>query len=57
MVPAAQRATAQDRLEKVVQAAVESELQELGAEQKRMQEEVDAGLEYARVRASCSQFG
>ncbi len=57
VVPAAQRATAQDRLEKVVQAAVESELQELGAEQKRMQEEVDAGLEYARVRASCSQFG
>jgi len=56
-VPAVQREAAQDRLEKVVQAAVESELQELAAEQKLMQEQVDAGLEYARVRASCSQFG
>jgi hypothetical protein len=56
-MPAAQRATAQDRLEKVVQTAVENELQELTAEQKSMQQEVDAGLEYARVRASCSQFG
>jgi hypothetical protein len=56
-VPTAQSATAQDRLEKVVQAAVESEFQELTAEQKSMQQEVDAGLEYARVRASCSQFG
>jgi hypothetical protein len=55
-VPVAQRETAQDRLEKVVQAAMERELEDLVADQKRMQQEVDAGLEYARVQGSCSQF-
>jgi hypothetical protein len=55
-VPVARRETAQDRLEKVVQAAIEREIEDLVAEQKRMQQEVDAGLEYARVQGSCSQF-
>jgi hypothetical protein len=54
--PANQRGAAQARLQKAVQAAFDKTWAAFQAERSEAQRQVDAGLEYARVTASCPDW-
>jgi hypothetical protein len=54
--PANQREAAQARLQKAVQAAFDKTWTAFQAERSEAQRQVDAGLEYARVTASCPDW-
>ncbi len=55
-VPADQRQAAQARLQKAVQAAFDKTWAAFQAARSEAQRQVDAGLEYARVTASCPDW-